>query len=200
MKIESEAEITNKLEVYRYYLKNIIQSASLHYEIWWSYKEKDSRKRYVDILNKYLDFFHTSLQAHFLAVVVELYKLFETRKDTANFPALTKFVFEKKIVDKNTKNQIQMKLEEIKPLWKKIAILRSELYAHSSIKLTYPAIFKKAKITPNEIKQLIDLSKDLLNLISSSTMRSHHLFSISASEDTKKILDDLLEYDRIISK
>ena len=52
-------------------LANTITSASLHFDIWWVYKEKDSRAKYVDILNDYLNFFKTSLQAHFLSVVVK---------------------------------------------------------------------------------------------------------------------------------
>jgi len=44
-------------------LGNVLISAGLNYEIWWVYKEKDSRKRFVDTLNDYPLFFQTSLHA-----------------------------------------------------------------------------------------------------------------------------------------
>ena len=66
--------------------------AGLNYEIWWTYKEKKSRKRFVDILNKYPLFFQTSLHAHFVAMIVALYRLFETRQDTVNFSGLIKLL------------------------------------------------------------------------------------------------------------
>ena len=44
---------------------------------------------------------------------------------------------------------------------KKIAILRSELFAHTSIDLSYSDVFKKAEITPNNIRDLIEKSKTL---------------------------------------
>jgi len=38
-------------------LQNALTVARLNYEIWWVYKEKESRKRYVDTLNTYPLFF-----------------------------------------------------------------------------------------------------------------------------------------------
>jgi hypothetical protein len=159
-------DIRLKIEVYVKCLANIITSASLYYDIWWIYREKDSRAKYVNIMNQYLDFFHTSVQSHFLAMVVEIYKLYETRKDTANFPSLVKLVLEHNLMDQNTQVELKNKIKEAKSQWKKVAILRSELFAHRSISSTYEAIYKKTAITPNQIKELIEDSKDLLNFIS----------------------------------
>ena len=69
-------------------LQNALTVAGLNYEIWWVYKEKESRKRFVDTLNTYPLFFQTSLHAHFVAMIVSLYRLFETRNDTINIPQL----------------------------------------------------------------------------------------------------------------
>ena len=189
-------EIRIKVEVYSKLLANIITSASLHYDIWWIYKERDSRAKYVNTMNQYLDFFLPSLQSHFLSAIVEIYKLFETRKDTANFPALVKLIIDNSLVKKDTQDEIQKKLKEARILWRKIAILRSELFAHSSIKLTYRAIFEKANVKPNEIKELIERSKNLLNLITEPTISRSHLFTLTATDDAKQVLEDLMKYNQ----
>jgi len=172
-------------------LANTITSASLHFDIWWVYKEKDSREKYVDTLNEYLNFFKTSLQAHFLSLVVELYKLFETRKDTINFPRLIKLLNENNLLAPDILKQIDTEKRSLKVLWKKIAILRSELFAHTSIDLSYSEVFKKAGITPNSIRELVERSKQFLNQISEGLERNTYIFDFEATEDTVRVLEDL---------
>ena len=181
----------NEAREYIKALANTIISASFHFDIWWVYKEKDSRARYVDTLNDYLNFFKTSLQAHFLSVVVELYKLFETRKDTINFPRLIKLLNENNLLDPDILKKVEAEKRSLKVLWKKIAILRSELFAHTSIDLSYREVFKKAEITPDNIRDLIDREKKLLNQISEGFEKNTHIFDLEATGDTVRILEDL---------
>ena len=75
-------------------LQDTIITAYHNYEIWWIYKSKDTRPIYLDVMNKYLAFFSTSIHAHFVAMIVALYRLYETRKDTINIPGLIKLIKE----------------------------------------------------------------------------------------------------------
>ena len=181
----------NEARKYIKALANTIISASFHFDIWWVYKEKDSRARYVDTLNDYFNFFKTSLQAHFLSVVVELYKLFETRKDTINFPRLIKLLNENNLLDPDILKKVEAEKRSLKVLWKKIAILRSELFAHTSIDLSYREVFKKAEITPDNIRDLIDRAKKLLNQISEGLEKNTYIFDLEATGDTVRVLEDL---------
>ncbi len=69
-------------------LRHTVTVAGLNYEIWWVYKSKDTRPKYEKTLNQYSLFFSTSIHAHFVAVLLALYRLYETRKDTYNIPQL----------------------------------------------------------------------------------------------------------------
>jgi hypothetical protein len=173
-------------------IANTITSASLHFDIWWVYKEKDSRAKYVDILNEYLNFFQTSLQAHFLSAVVELYKLFETRNDTISFPRLIKLLNDNSLLDLEVQEKMEGEIKSLKVLWKKVAVLRSELFAHTSIDLSYREVFKKAEISPNNMRDLIERSKKLLNQISKGLERNTYIFNIKATGDTIRVLEDLM--------
>jgi hypothetical protein len=73
--------------------------AGLNYEVWWAYEGEHSRPDVVDALNAHPVFFQTSIHAHFLSLVVLLYRLYETRKDTYNIPQLLKLAREGKHLD-----------------------------------------------------------------------------------------------------
>jgi len=47
----------NQIEKYVEELQHTCVVASLNYEIWWIYKEKENRRRFVDTLNEYPLFF-----------------------------------------------------------------------------------------------------------------------------------------------
>lgn len=172
-------------------LQNAITVAGLNYEIWWVYKEKESRKRFVDTLNAYPLFFQTSLHAHFVAMIIALYRLFETRQDSVNVPQLVKIVKNQGSVSEIDIQKIETEITQIKPLWVKVSILRNKLFGHKSNALDNEEIWKEAKVTPNEFRKLIDESKKILNQAASLWDRSGHAFNLSSKEDTIELLEDL---------
>jgi len=174
----------------------IIRSASFHFDIWWVYKEKNSRSKYLEVLREYPQFFNNSLEAHFLAMVVELYKLFETRKDTVNFPTLIGVIRQDKLLDKKLLGEVESSLTALKPIWVKITVLRSELFAHTALAGLYQKGFQKANVTPKHIKDLIEGAKKLLNLISDGVDRNTYSFEQQATTATVRILDGLNKHIR----
>ena len=172
-------------------LQNALTVANLNYEIWWLYKEKESRKRFVDTFNSYPLFFQTSLHAHFLAMIVALYRLFETRTDTINMPQLLNLIKEMETIPVGKIQKFEREFQEIKPLWIKISILRNHQFGHRSNALEHDAIWERANVTPNEIKTLIVNSKRILNEMSHAWDKSSHAFNLSATEDTLQLLEDL---------
>lgn len=172
-------------------LHNAIIVAQLNYEIWWTYKEKQSRKRFVDILNAYPLFFQTSLHAHFVGMIIALYRLFETRNNSVNMPQLMDLLEKEGSIPESEVNRFKNEIKTIRPLWVKVSILRNNLFGHRSNALDNNEIWKKAKVTPNEFKKLIDESKKVTNEITSLWDRSGHAFNLSATEDTVELLGDL---------
>ncbi|MCW7073999.1 MAG: hypothetical protein OCU20_09050 [Methanophagales archaeon] len=176
-------------------LQNALTVAGLNYEIWWIYKEKESRERFVDTLNAYPLFFQTSLHAHFVAMIIALYRLFETRKDTVNIPQLIKLFKKEGTFPRMEFQRLESEIEQIKPLWIKVSILRNKLFGHRSNALDNEDIWKEASVTPNEFKKLIEDSKRILNEMTSIWNRSSHAFNLSATEDTMDLLEDLKSHN-----
>ncbi len=172
-------------------LQNALIIAGWNYEIWSLYKEKGSRKRFVDTLNAYPLFFQTSLHAHFVAMIVALYRLFETRSDTVNIPQLIELLEKQGSIPQKEIRRIQSEIRQIKPLWVKVSVLRNKLFGHRSNTLDNEDIWDEASVAPDELKELIDASQRILNEITSVWDRSSHAFNLSATEDTLQLLEDL---------
>ena len=171
--------------------QHAIVVAELNYDIWWIYKEKNNRKKYLNILNTYPLYFQTSLHAHFVAMILPLYRLYEKRKDTMNIPQLIRLCKEQSILTNDIIKGIESDINSIRPLWRKVHTLRNNMFGHRANKLSDDAIWTAANVTPNQFKKLIDDSKALVNNISRQWSKSSHAFNLSATEDTIQLLEDL---------
>jgi hypothetical protein len=166
-------------------LTDIVITGDCHYSIWWILSNREDRTKYHETLDDSPLFFRASIHAHFLATVVALYVLYETRRDTINLPRIVSEASE------TVKAKLSRKLTEAKNLWKKVAILRNECFAHVSSNLSIGAVFKKAGVRPNDLKRLVELSKEIVNDLSYAEDRSSHAFNLDPSSETRNILDQL---------
>jgi len=183
----------NKIERYIKNIRDTILAANQNHDIWWVYKYKDTRSKFLDIMNHYPAFFQTSLHAHFAAMVIQLHRLFETRQDTISFPQLIFLLDGNSKLSNNAKRELDSLLTKAKPIWIKVGIIRSEIFAHANNEATIEKSFKKADIRYGQFKELIDLSKKISNVITQDFDRSTHTFDLSAGSDTVELLTDLMK-------
>jgi hypothetical protein len=182
---------TNEIEKNVRELQHAIRVAKLNYEIWWVYKEKNSRKRFEAVLNDYPLYFETSLHAHFVAMIISLYRLYEIRKGTINLPQLLRLLRKHSTISDQEIKSMESDINNVKPLWKKVSILRNNLFGHRSSKLADDDVWIKASVTPNQFKKLVDDSKGLLNRMTRLWDKRSHAFNLSATSDTVRLLEDL---------
>ena len=173
-------------------LRHTITVAGLNYDIWWVYKSKDTRPLYVEAMNRYRLFFQTSIHAHFVALLVALYRLYETRDDTFNIPSLLTILRVEAQLPGETLDLLEGIYEnEGKPLWIKVNILRNKAFGHRSVAHTVEQVFEEAEVTPNELRDLVEVTKKLLNELTHALGRSVHAFNLEAREHTLRLLEDL---------
>ncbi len=167
-------------------LPTALAFASTNYRIWRIYTEPESRKKYIEVMRRYNSFFHGSIQAHFVATIITLYALFETRRKGIGLPILIRQAPDE------VRARLQPILDEANGIWrKKITIFRNELYAHLS-NVNFEAKFADTKLTPNDIERLIELSKQLINGLSQAATRSTYAFNLDPATDMYSLLDKLL--------
>lgn len=180
------------IERYVKSIQDTIIAADHNHDIWWIYKSKEIRSKFIDVMNNYLAFFQTSIHAHFVAMIIALYRLYETRRDTISLPQLLKVLDRDHPLSDNAKNRVDKLMPEAKQLWRKIGIVRSDAFAHLSDGKDIEDSFKKAGLRYRDFKDLIELSKTIINVISQDYNRNTHAFNLSAKLDTKALLTDLL--------
>ena len=173
-------------------LRHTITVAGLNYEIWWIYKSNNTRPGNIEAMNRYRLFFQTSIHAHFVALLVALYRLYETRNDTFNIPSLLKILREEARLPEATLNVLEkIYKEKAKPLWIKVNILRNKAFGHQSVAHTVEEVFEEAEVTPNELRDLVEATKKLLNELTHALDKSVHAFNLEARKDTLRLLEDL---------
>ncbi len=143
-------------------------------------------------MNRYSLFFQTSIHAHFVALLVGLYRLYETRDDTFNIPSLLKLLKEHGQLPSTTIELLDsIYKDQAKPLWIKVNILRNKAFGHRSVAHTVEEVFKEAGATPNELRDLVKVTKQLLNKLTHEWNKNVHVFNLGSREDTLRLLQDL---------
>lgn len=180
-----------EIEKYIDDLRQSVIAAEHNYEIWWVYKEKDSRAKYLETMNKYSLFFQISIHAHFVAMLVALYRIYEKRRDTIHINVLIQKLEKYPRITEDSKNNFKDSLCRAKPLWVKVSTLRNEAFGHRSKKYSVTEVFERANVTPGELRQLVEVTKSLLNQITLAWDGSTHAFNLDSSKSLIKLLEDL---------
>jgi len=173
-------------------LQNTVVAATINYQIWWIYKSADTRPKYIDTMNRYLGFFHVSIHAHFVAYIIALYRFYEQNRRTINLTSLLKAL---PALNKNSlPADFSTRTEKARDIWKKVAIIRNNCFGHINGVNDTSEMFAMARLRPDDIKYLLDITKSIINDISESWNGSIHAFDLDARKDTIDLLDDLNSY------
>jgi hypothetical protein len=184
--------MSTKAEQYIDELRHTTTVASLNYDIWWVYRSADTRPLYVDVMNKYGIYFQTAIHAHFIALIIELYRLYETRDDTFNIPSLLRLMRLHSQISEEKLCQLETTLkDEAKPIWIKVNILRNKVFGHRSKAHTTEEAFSEAGMAPNELGKLLEVTKKLLNELTLEFNNSFHAFNLGSREQALQLLNDL---------
>lgn len=172
-------------------LRTVLIGAMIHFDVYWVYKQRRDRKKFAGVLNEYLAFFQVSIPAHFIALVMALHQFYDTYPDTVNINELVSRLKSRGTTEPRTLAGIRRRLASAQPIWKKIVVLRNNIYAHRNAGLAPSDFFKRANLTPNQIRGLLRKSRNLLNAITLEIDGTTHAFNVRATSDTRRMLADL---------
>lgn len=157
-----------KFKKYREELYDTIFAARAHYEIWWIYVNANDRPKYLNVLEEYWGFFRIGINAHFVAMIFSLYKLFDKRKDVISIREFQKIVDYLNFLSATDKTEIEkLKCDSIL-IWEKVSTLRNKHFAHISKSNTYKKVFLDAQIKPDDFKYFIEKALTIINIISNA--------------------------------
>jgi len=121
---------------------------------------------------------------------LHLAQLFETKDKTRNLWNLLKEAAAAG-VDSAVLSPARAELEASKQLQAKVAILRSNVFAHSASKLGFDEAFELAEITPNQLRELTEVSLRVLNPLLKASGQSEWWFDRDSADALEALLQVL---------
>jgi len=171
-------------------INQLIFRARVHYDIWWVYEGKNTRQKFLETMNYYSEFFRFDSHANFVSLLMHLSQIYETRHDTLNFGTIIKDAINKGINDEVVARS-NMAFQEANLLWRKVAIIRGNLFAHRAVKLSYEDVFKKASITPGNLGELTLYGLSIVNPFLVALGKEQREFNSLVTDDTVHLLETL---------
>jgi AbiU2 len=180
----------------------LVVRARIFYDLWWFYENEDTRSKIIGTLNEYSEFFRFDVHAHFVAYTVYIAALFERRSDTVNLAALVREAERLGTHPRDTIAGTHKPLAQARPLSSKVAVLRSNLFAHRNTSLSYAAAFGRASVSPDELRELTDIGLRIVNLLLAAKGLREQCFHELARSDAERLfcaLSELTTSERAVS-
>jgi len=155
----------------------LVLRARIFYDIWRFFEGMETRPAIIDTMRLYGAFFRFDPHAHFVAFIVHIAALFENRNDTVNLARLAKEMKEAGLVSAQDTIEVDALLSQAAPLASKAAILRNNRFAHRSGTLSSDDAFKKAAVTPNELRGLTETALKIVNRLLIARGLKDHVFN-----------------------
>jgi hypothetical protein len=155
-----------------------------HFQVYRTYVHRRSRQKYNEVLFVYGHFFKCSEDAHFVALMAALGRVFDKKRGNIGIAMLLDAEPELKKLEPRI-------LACANALWEDNAIhIRHEFVAHRPSRTTVKETFERAEISLNKIGQLIGFCEKLVDVWSRKAGCHVHNRS-SVKEDLIAVLDTL---------
>ncbi|MBB3759557.1 hypothetical protein [Xanthomonas arboricola] len=122
--------------------------------------------------NQHLRFFQTCESALHDATIVAIYSLYETPQDRVSFLQLINAIPADKMTPALRQGFV-LRIDEIKPSWLKVAMVRNEVVGHQTIARSYGEVRERANLTFACVEEVLAHSRDLLFDIANQCMNTH---------------------------
>jgi len=188
---KEESKALEKIKASLNELYEILFAAWDCYQLWWIFVSREERDKHMTIFLAHRVFFETASYACFSTVIVNLYKLYEVRKDTINIYSFLKDVEKEGLISGKEMKCLREQCNLVKETQKKISILRRNWFAHQNKIQIRSEIFKMAKITSNQIKAFIEQTGKTLNAATKQLSMENRPFNDLVGQQTKILIETL---------
>jgi len=176
------------------HVRNSQNSALAHYQIWFTLRGKGKAiEEYIDDMNdyRYVDFFHAANSGNYKLMFIEASCLFDSDDRTHNIRAL------KSVMIKNGLTELADRFDqELKPfatLVSDIKTIRSRIIAHKEAYVDPSELYKKHGIKPDEIKDLLNTTAELLRDLESILTNNSSGHSVGPTDRWERATFNLLD-------
>jgi len=168
----------------------VLEDAAETFNIWQACQQSHGDKATVEMFNDVYPGVLVWIEHALLAQSVNsLYFLNEKRSDTLNFGSLLSR-FKDSLSDVSYE-ELCLKVGELKSVWKKLALLRNEIFAHRTNQRAIADSFVKASISPAEIESYIKTARFIVQRMGVLRFGVTYHFNPDCSATMTKLIQDL---------
>jgi len=135
-----------------------IVRARLFLDLWLYFEEKDSRRKIIDTMREFNEFFRFTPRAYLTAYVIYTAGVFDKSRGTISLPSLIRDVKATGHLKGQDATTVNALLAKAAPLAGQVAILRHKAFAHRSADISYDDVFKIAAVKPKQLRELTDVA------------------------------------------
>ncbi len=178
-------------------LHHAVMVASEHFDVYHGLSNEKYRKEYTDTMNRYLGFFDCTISAHFTAFLLCLTKVFDGNKKNkrVSFYTVLDEAYSTGNISECAKEKINGELDnnDLKTKVTNLSILRNNHFAHL-VQLNHVKAFREAGVSPNDLRNVIEKAKEIVNLLAYEVDRNSFAFCLEAKTPTLDLLHNLKQY------
>jgi AbiU2 len=140
-----------------------IVRARLFLDLWFYFEERDSRRKIIETMRDYNEFFRFTPHAYLVAYVIYMAGVFDKRRDTISLPPLVREMKAAGQLKGQDAATVDALLVEATHVADKVLILRHKAFAHRSAHISYNDVFKMAAVRPDQLRDLTDMALKIVN-------------------------------------
>jgi AbiU2 len=132
-------------------------------DLWFYFEERDSRRKIIETMQEYSEFFCFTPHAYLVAYVIYMAGVFDTSQDTISLLHLVPEMKAAGQLKEQDAAAVDALLDEARPVADKVRILRHKAFAHRSAHISYDDVFKMAAVKPDQLRDLTDMALKIAN-------------------------------------
>jgi len=176
-------------------VRNSVNAAMGHYQIWFTLKSKAIEEHYNDMNDyRYVDFFFAANLAHYNSMFIEIGCIFDTDTQTNRIRRLKKAMEDNGLSDLS--KEFESKLSPFNGLVSNILTVRSKLIAHKESGVDPSELYAKHGIKPNSIRDLLNIIAELMYELEQLLNGGQNYSNIGVTDRWEKATYNLLNVIR----
>lgn len=168
-----------------------IVRARLFLDLWLYFEEQDSRRKIIETMREYNEFFRFAPHAYFVSYVIYMAGVFDTTRQTISLPHIVAEMKRAGQLSGQDAAAVDELLVEAEPVVDKVLILRHKAFAHRSAHTSYDDVFGMAAVKPAQLRELTDTALKIANRLLAVRRLSEQYFTVLPREDAEAMMKAL---------
>ena len=167
-------------------------AARAHFQVWWALRNR-AVPRFLPTMNNfdYVDFFHASNAGHYKLFLLALSKIFDRDTRVAGLKTLRTQLQSEGRAD--LAKYIGTRLNPLQSRITAVMGIRSQSIVHNNHALPRAKVYQLNGITPNQLRELIDKTSDVINHVAGELGITNTIFDSDRSERATLRMLEVLE-------